>query len=418
MSIGRFGMDGGGRGWGSASSPDDVGFSWGDAIKLGGIGFAIVLAAQARRSGRADSSIAPVQQGLPWASYLMGGAAAAPLAWKAGESALHYLDNLPPPETPTLSTPVVPQGLQPPRVSPWIFTPPAPVTEPDSPTPTLPAESDPPVRLFPVEREEWLRAVPHPSVAAIVGGRGGGKTAAGYWILEVARDHAAPYVVGLPEAARKFLPDSIGAVDRLEDVPTNAVALIDEAYLAFNARNAMTRDGRDIGSMINLSRQKAQSLFFVVQEARQLDVNIVAQLDALVIKESTEISRQFERPELRVFTDRARAAFATVQGDRRQWSWVHSERSGFAGLLRNPLPSFWRPALSRAFGRASSSTVETEPGPPRKGHRTPPEELARKAREMRRAGFSYGQISESLGISKSTAWKFVNGDGPSDPQQL
>ena len=181
----------------------------------------------------------------------------------------------------------------------------------------------------------------------------------------------------------------------------------------------MSKDGRGIGQTINLSRQRGQTLIFIAQEGRQIDVNVMSQVDVLAIKELTEISREFERRELRPFMDKARAALSTLRGDRRPWAWVHSEKTGSSDLVKNQLPSFWRPALSRAFAQGP---VEPEnggrSGTLRKGKRSSIEELRVRAQQMRAAGFSYGQIAEALSISKSTAWNLVNGDRPPDSGQI
>ena len=95
--------------------------------------------------------------------------------------------------------------------------------------------------------------------------------------------------------------------------------------------------GRREDGLINLSRQKEQTLLFIVQEARQLDVNIVSQIDVLVIKELSDLSRGFERPQLRAVADKARAAFAAVEKKHQEWAWVYSERANHEGLVRNEL---------------------------------------------------------------------------------
>ena len=113
----------------------------------------------------------------------------------------------------------------------------------------------------------WLDIVRHPSVVLIIGRRGSGKSSLGYRILELLRAHGEPYVVGLPNQAQKILPDWIGTMDRLEDVPTRAIVLVDESYIHYHSRSSLASDGRDIGRLINLSRQKEQTLIFIIQEA-------------------------------------------------------------------------------------------------------------------------------------------------------
>ena len=133
----------------------------------------------------------------------------------------------------------------------------------------------------PPSDSKWLDLVPHPCVVLIIGRRGSGKSALGHRVLELMRNHGEPYVVGLPAKAHKLLPDWVGTMDRLDDVPPKAVVLIDESYIRYHSRATMASEGRDIGSLINLSRQKEQTLLFIVQEARQLDINIVSQMDVL-----------------------------------------------------------------------------------------------------------------------------------------
>ena len=257
----------------------------------------------------------------------------------------------------------------------------------------------------------WRTLIRHPGVILLLGRRGSAKTTTALWLLEILRDIAAPYAVG-PRSLEKLLPEWIGVVANLEDAPPNAVVAIDEAYLTFSSRNSMSSPGRSIAQMINLSRQRNQTLIFVVQEARQLDVNVVSQADVIAIKELSEISRNFERKELQRFTDPARSAFAAVQGDKRSWTWVFSEQADFAGMVLNEMPSFWRPALSRAFAAQQPETPKknTSARAPRKGTRTPREELSGRAKALHAQGYSYGEIAQMMGLPKSTVWDLVNGE--------
>ena len=86
--------------------------------------------------------------------------------------------------------------------------------------PTLLEPQTQPVKLVPdaqtVETGNWLKLIHHPSVIVILGGRGKGKSALGYRLLEYLRLTASPYVVGLPENARRLLPDWVGMTASLE----------------------------------------------------------------------------------------------------------------------------------------------------------------------------------------------------------
>jgi hypothetical protein len=129
-----------------------------------------------------------------------------------------------------------------------------------------------------VEVGNWLKLIHHPSVIVILGGRGKGKSALAYRLLEYLRWTASPYVVGLPENARKLLPDWVGMAASLEDVPPKAIVLVDEAYMPYHARSSMVADAKAMSQLVNLSRQRDQTLIFVSQEARQVDRNWTAPL--------------------------------------------------------------------------------------------------------------------------------------------
>lgn len=250
---------------------------------------------------------------------------------------------------------------------------------------------------------QWLSLIRHPAVVLTIGRRDAGKSALDYRLLELLRGHGDPYVVGLPAQAQKGLPEWMGFRDNLEDVPQGAVVLLDESHLQLHSRTSMTEVGRSIGNLINLSRQKRQTLLFVVQEARQLDINIVSQIDVLAVKELSELSKGYERPQLRQLTDKARAAFATVHGDKRKWTWVYAEASNFEGLVKNELPSFWAARLSHAYAQPASGPTAS----PRRGKRLSREEMKTEAKKIHAAGLSYAHIARALGISKTKAWNLI-----------
>jgi len=111
----------------------------------------------------------------------------------------------------------------------------------------------------PPSDQQLVTIVRHPSVVLIIGRRDSGKSVLGYRLLELLRGHGTPYVVGLPANAVKLLPDWIGVMERLEDVPNGSVVLVDEAYLSLHARTGMSEAGRSIGNDINLGNYPVTS---------------------------------------------------------------------------------------------------------------------------------------------------------------
>ncbi len=120
--------------------------------------------------------------------------------------------------------------------------------------------------------------------------------------------------------------------------------------------------------------------------------------------------------------DSARAAFAGVgKGRKKRAVWVVAPAADIKGqLMENLLPTFWSESLSRVFGTAPVGLGNSLPPPandgrssgsakPRRGKRTPVEIRREKAKQMRASGCTYGEIADALDISRSYAYKLVNG---------
>ncbi|MBN1368501.1 MAG: hypothetical protein JW967_11310, partial [Dehalococcoidales bacterium] len=92
-----------------------------------------------------------------------------------------------------------------------------------------------------------------------------------------------------------------------------------------------------------------------------------------------------------------------IDKDKIKWSYVYAPESNFIGMMENSLPAFWSPGLSKAYADAKPSTeVKT----PKKITR---EDKVMKVKELRKIGYSLGEIAKIIGTSKSTVENYLNG---------
>ena len=124
-------------------------------------------------------------------------------------------------------------------------------------------------------------------------------------------------MVGIPVQAKRLRPEWIGIAPTLDAVPPKAIVLVDEVYLRYHARGSMAAESLAMSQMVNLSRQREQTLLFVRQEARRVDRNIASSTSVLVFKEPGDFQIGFERRELPPLVEDARAQFHIVRGHRR-----------------------------------------------------------------------------------------------------
>jgi len=249
---------------------------------------------------------------------------------------------------------------------------------------------------------KWLDVIKHPSIVLVFGGRGTGKSAVSYRILEDFRYSLLPCVVGFPEKSKGLLPDWIGIEQRLEDVPSKSIIIVDEAYISHHARDWQKTGNRDICRLLNLSRQQDKTIVFIAQLGRQLDIDIVSSADVLVLKDPGMLQPKFDRPEFRDILLEAKQAFQSVKGDIRRWNYVYSQNTNFTGLIENDLPTFWSTMLSKAYANLGEMALQKLP------KNMTDKEKMQKATELYAKGWSQSKIAEYFGVAKSTVFNWIH----------
>ena len=155
---------------------------------------------------------------------------------------------------------------------------------------------------------EWEAILTPGSVILIIGERGSGKTALGYYLLQKLCQRMGCCVINLPDKVRRLLPARIGAVATLEDAPCHTTLLVDEAGLEFSARKSASERNQKLLEVISLARQRNQIIIFIVQETSYIDITILRGLSSLIVKEPLPLQSRLERPEIREFIEKAQVA--------------------------------------------------------------------------------------------------------------
>ncbi len=184
-------------------------------------------------------------------------------------------------------------------------------------------------------------------IMLITGRRGSGKTALGMKLVEIANIlEKKNYVIGF-ESAR--LPRWIRKVDSIEDVENDSVVMIDEAALAFSARESMKKANKELGKLMAIARHKNLSLIIITQSSAMLDLNVLRLADILLFKEPSLLQARFERKALQDMFENVQKEFNNIKSDRNKHVYAISDY--FEGLLSHNLPKFWDEGISKSYAR-------------------------------------------------------------------
>jgi len=207
--------------------------------------------------------------------------------------------------------------------------------------------------------------IPSNGLVVIEGQRGEGKTSLAWYIAElkrVSKKGKRVIAFGMPVQARKALPKWITHMNTLEEVSTAkpSIVIIDEAAFTANSRRAMQESNIEWLQLIAICRHKDHLLIFVSQHNRQLDVQILADADLVIMKRPSLLHLRFTRPEFKPELEQAYEQFQAIKGDTRKFAYVVDYHNGNAKMLKCKLPKFWSERISKAYSEMAIG-LDTKP---------------------------------------------------------
>ena len=174
----------------------------------------------------------------------------------------------------------------------------------------------------------------------IVGDKDQGKSALAYSILEAHHESTArPCFVYRPPKPQ-LLPGWITPINNLEQLPWDAVCLIDEASSEFDQYSNRNLSNRSLAEKLQIARHKHQSVILVYQTSKRANRNLLYPIDIYLLKKPS----LFQLPEERALI---RNAYRQIQGKilKNEYYWLDGD-----GLEKGTFtkPAWYTGELSKA----------------------------------------------------------------------
>jgi len=205
----------------------------------------------------------------------------------------------------------------------------------------------------------WRR-IPKEGVLIITGHRGEGKSALAWWLAQDIQTRTSPkkkiVALGMPDEAKKALPKrGIAHVTTVEEVADlkPSIVILDEAAFIANARRSQSIQNVMWLQLIAICRHKGHLLIFINQHNRQLDIQILADADYVIMKRPTVLHLRSCRAEFQPELTDAFKLFNEMRGNPKKKAYVVDYHSGNATMLTARMPKWWNDKVSKAYGAIS-----------------------------------------------------------------
>lgn len=182
-------------------------------------------------------------------------------------------------------------------------------------------------------------------VVLIIGGRGSGKSLHGFRLLEEFHSKKAcnkVYVLGIPLSKQRLLPDWIKIINKIDDVPKNAVLLVDEAGIIYQSTR---KKDNLLRFMLQICRHKNLQLIYCNLSSSAVDIEIIRNVDVLAIHLPSLLQGELERRGVDGLVKKAQKEFDKIpESERKEHCFIIGDKC--QGVIHVNKPSFWSEELS------------------------------------------------------------------------
>lgn len=179
----------------------------------------------------------------------------------------------------------------------------------------------------------------------IVGKKDQGKSALGYHLLDLHKDSRPCYVYRPPRP--DLLPSWIKPISDMEELPNNAVCMIDESPTEFDQYSYRKLPSKYVAELMRIARHKNQSIIVIAQNSTDLNRNFIFPIDVYLLKQPSMFQRLEERRIIRSAYERIAGKIAV-----NEYYWYDQELFTKGTFEK---PEYYTQELSKAYANYSQN---------------------------------------------------------------